>query len=128
MKIFFGFTSPADYAKELINIKNVDKSKGIVEEIEDRISDLENRIKEINEKEKKNVKETLQIIRKILDYNKNAQSFFHRASKVDKRKSEPKIEESIAERTKLRRQKLDTIATKKKKEKENINNDELFSY
>ena len=38
-------------------------------------------------KEKKNVKETLEIIRKILDYDKNAQNFFHRASKVDKRKS-----------------------------------------
>ena len=50
---FFGFSSPADYAKELINTKNADKNKGIVEEIEDRISDLEDRIKEINEKEKK---------------------------------------------------------------------------
>ena len=38
-------------------------------------------------KEKKNVKETLEIIRKILDYDKNAQNFFHHASKVDKRKS-----------------------------------------
>ena len=52
---------------------------------------------------KKNVKETLEIIRKILDYNKNAQKFFHCASKVDKRKSKPKTEESIAERIKLRR-------------------------
>ena len=38
----------------------------------------------MNEKEKKNVKET-EIIRKILDYNKNAQNIFHRASKVDKK-------------------------------------------
>ena len=56
MKIFFGFASPSDYAKELINVKNVDKSKGILEEIEDRISDLEARIKEINEKEKKTLR------------------------------------------------------------------------
>ena len=28
---FFGFSSPADYAKELISIKNADKNKGIVE-------------------------------------------------------------------------------------------------
>ena len=104
-------SSLTDYAKELINIKNADKNKGIVEEIENKILDLEDRIKEMNEKEKKNknVKETLEIIRKILDYNKNAQNFFHRASKVDKRKSKSKIEESIAERTKLRRQKLNTI-------------------
>ena len=108
---FFQSSSLTDYAKELINIKNADKNKGIVEEIENKILDLEDRIKEMNEKEKKNknVKETLEIIRKILDYNKNAQNFFHRASKVDKRKSKSKIEESIAERTKLRRQKLNTI-------------------
>ena len=43
---------------------------------------------------------------------------FHRASKVDKRTFKLKIEESIAERTKLRRQKLNIIAKKKK----NINN------
>ena len=28
---FFGFSSSADYAKELISIKNADKNKGIVE-------------------------------------------------------------------------------------------------
>ena len=77
-------TSPADYAKKLINIKNADENKGIVEEIKDRISDLEDKIEQMNEKEKKNVKET-EIIRKILDYNKNAQNIFHRASKVDKK-------------------------------------------
>ena len=114
---FFESLSPADYAKMLINTKNADENKEFVEEIENRILDLEDRIKEMNEKEKKNVKETLEIIRKTLDYNKNAQNFFHRASKVDKRKSKSKIEESIAERTKLRRQKLKVIA----KKKENIN-------
>ena len=45
------------------------------------------------------------MINKIIDYNNNAQNFFHRVSKVDKKKSEPKIEKSIAERTKLRREK-----------------------
>ena len=45
------------------------------------------------------------MINKIIDYNNNAQNIFHRASKVDKKKSEPKIEKSIAERTKLRREK-----------------------
>ena len=46
--------SPTDYAKELINIKNADKNKEIVEEIENKILDLEDRIKGMNEKEKKN--------------------------------------------------------------------------
>ena len=39
----------------------------------------------------KNADETLEIINKILDYNKEAQNFFNRASKVNKRKSKPKI-------------------------------------
>ena len=81
--------------------------------------------KKMREKEKKdkNVDETLKIIKKILDYNKDAYRFFQLASKVDKRKSKTKFEESIAETTKLRRQKLNIIA----KKKENINN-VLFSY
>ena len=73
---FFGFASPADYAKELINIKNVDKSKGIVEEIEDRISDLENRIKEINEKEKKTLRRHYRLLEKFLIIIKMLKVFF----------------------------------------------------
>ena len=84
---FFQSSSPADYAKMVINTKNADENKENVKEIENRILDLEDRTKEISEKGKKNVKGTLEIIRKILDYDKNAQNFFHRASKVDKRKS-----------------------------------------
>ena len=84
---FFESSSPANYAKMLINTKNADENKENVKEIENRILDLEDRTKEISEKGKKNVKGTLEIIRKILDYDKNAQNFFHRASKVDKRKS-----------------------------------------
>ena len=49
--------------------------------------------------------------------------FFHHASNVDKKKSKSKIEESIAERMKLRRQTLNIIATKKEK----INNT-IFNY
>ena len=45
----------------------------------------------MNDKEKKkNAKETLEIIDKIIDYNKDAQNFFHRASKVDKKKKKKK--------------------------------------
>ena len=84
---FFESSSPANYAKMLINTKNADENKENVKEIENRILDLEDRTKEISEKGKKNVKGTLEIIRKILDYDKNAQNIFHRASKVDKRKS-----------------------------------------
>ena len=75
---FFGFSSPADYAKELINTKNADKNKEYVEEIEDRISDSKDRIEQISDKEKKykNAKETLEIITKVIDYNKDAQHFF----------------------------------------------------
>ena len=66
-------------------------------------------------KKDENADETLKIIKKILDYNKNTQRFFHHASKVDKGKSKPKFEKSIAERTKVRRQKLDIIRKKKEK-------------
>ena len=71
----------------------------------------------MNEKEKKNknLDETLKIIKEILDYNENAQRFFPLASEVDKGKSEPTPEESIAERVKLRRQRSAEIAKKEKK-------------
>ena len=55
------------------------------------------------------------MIEEIVDYNKNAQRFFLVASEAHKGKSEPKSEESNAERTKLRR------------EEKNINN-KLFDY
>ena len=75
------------------------------------------------EKKEKNADETLKIIKKILDYNKDAQNYFHRASNVDKGKSEPKTEESIAERVKLKNNRICEI----KKEEKNINN-KLFNY
>ena len=65
-------------------------------------------------KKNKNAYETLEIIKKILDYNKNTPKYFQLASKFDKEKPKPKTEESIAERIKLRRQKLDIIAKNKK--------------
>ena len=98
-KDFFESSSPADYAKMLINT-SPNENKKVVAEIEDRISDLKD----------KNADEKLKKIKKILDYNKDAQKIFEFASKVDKGKSKPKSEESIAERMKLRRQKLDIIA------------------
>ena len=49
---FFWSSSPADYAEGLLNIKNSDKNKEIIGEIEDRISNLKDRIKEMRETEK----------------------------------------------------------------------------
>ena len=83
---FFESSSPDDYAKTLINTKNPDENKENVAEIKDRISDLKDRIKEMSETEKQNADETLNIIEKILDFNKDAQKNFQLASKVDKKK------------------------------------------
>ena len=116
--------SPVDYAKYLINLKNTKENKEFVTEAKKRISDLKYTIRNMSEKEKKNknADETLKI-KKILDYNKNAQRFFSLASEVDKGKSEPKFdkkisepktEESIAERTKLRRERIAEIKREEK--------------
>ena len=70
---FFESSSPANYVIKLFNT-SPDENKKIVAEIKDRLSDLKDRIKEMSEKEKN----------------------FHLVSKVDKEKSEPKSEESIA--------------------------------
>ena len=124
---FLELPSPVDFVKKLINTENLDKNKELVAEIKDRISDLKDRIKEMSETEKINADETLEIINKILDYNKNAQKNFHLVSKIDKGKSELKFQKSIAERVKSRRQRLDII----NKKKENINNEffkEYFDY
>ena len=124
---FLQLPSPVDFVKKLINTENLDKNKELVAEIKDRISDLKDGIKEMSETEKINADETLEIINKILDYNKNAQKNFHLVSKIDKGKSELKFQKSIAERVKSRRQRLDII----NKKKENINNEffkEYFDY
>ena len=117
---FFESSSPVDYAKMLINT-SPDENKKIVVETKYRISDLKDRIKKMSEKEKKNADETRDIIKKFLEYNINAPNYFQFASKVNKKIRTKK--ESIAERVKLRRQKLNIAA----KKKENINN-VLFNY
>ena len=74
---FFESSSPSesssDYAKKLI--VSSDKNKEFAEEIKDRISDLKERIKKWV-KQKKNAYETLGIIKRIIDYNKNATKYF----------------------------------------------------
>ena len=100
---FFESSSPADYAKMVINTKKRNENKEIVAEIEDRISDLKDRIKKWvkQKKNNKNADETLKIIKEILNYNERTRKMFPLASKVGKGKSEPKVEESIVKRTKL---------------------------
>ena len=118
---FFEFSSPADYAKKFINT-SPDKNKEFVEEIEDRISNLKDEIKKMSETEKNNKypDETSKIIKKILDYNKDAQKIFQHAPKVNKRKSEP--EGNVAERTILIKEMVAEI----EKEEKNIDY-ELFN-
>ena len=50
---FFESSSPADYAKMLINTKNPDENKENVTDVKDRISNLKDRIRKANETEKK---------------------------------------------------------------------------
>ena len=116
---FFESSSPADFVKNLVNVKDSNEKKEIVAKIKDRISDLKDRIKKMREKEKKSADETLGIVEKILDCNKEAQETFLIVSKVDKGK--PKLEESVAGRIKLRKERIAEIEGEEK----NINN-ELF--
>ena len=103
----------------LINTKDLDKNEEFYRRNEKQNIRFKRQNKKKSEwKRKKNVEETLKIMEKILDYNKNAQIFFHCASKIDKGKSEPEIEESIAERVKLKNNRIAEI----KKEEKNIIN------
>ena len=124
LKDFFESSLPANYTKIFINTKDPDKNKEFVAEIKDRISNLKDRVKNNEWNRKKNADETLEIIKEIFNYNKNAQKSFQLASKVDKGKSEPKLEKSIAERVKSKNEKIAEI----KKKEENINNLTFKSY
>ena len=50
---FFESSSPADYAKTLINTQNPDENKENVADVKDRISNLKDRIRKASETEKK---------------------------------------------------------------------------
>ena len=82
---FFESSSPANYAKMLINMKNADENKEFVEEIKGNIRfKKQNKRNEWSKKIDKNADETLEFIDyKILDYNKDAQKNFQHTSKVD---------------------------------------------
>ena len=47
------------------------------------------------EKKHKNADETLEIIKKILDLNKDAQKFFHCPSKVDKKNQNQRLKKVL---------------------------------
>ena len=49
---FLESSSPADYTKILINTKNADENKEFVEETENRIADINDKIEKMSEKEK----------------------------------------------------------------------------
>ena len=65
--------------------------------MENKISNLKNRIEQMNDKEKKykNAKETLGIINKIINYNNNANFFFHRGSKLDKKNHNQRLKKVL---------------------------------
>ena len=102
--------SPVDYVKYLINLKNTEEKKRICNWGKKQNISFKRQNKKNEQKRKKNksANETLKI-KEILDYNKNAQRFFPVLSEVDKEKSEPKTEESNAERTNLKRERIAEI-------------------
>ena len=70
----------------LINTSS-DESKEIVKEIKNRTTALKERIKKVSKTEKK-IKMLMRhqrLLKKILNYKKNAQIYFQLASKVDKK-------------------------------------------
>ena len=69
----------------------------LVEEIKDRISGLKERIKEMSKEEKKykNADETLNIIKKILDYNKDVQKKFQLTTKVHKKNHNQRLKKVL---------------------------------
>ena len=73
------------------------KTKKNVEEIGNRISDLKDWIKRMSEKEKKdkNAGETLKIIKKILDYNKEPQNFFIMHQKLIKENQNQRLKKVL---------------------------------
>ena len=81
---FFESSSPADYAKTLINTKNPHENKKFVAEIKNRISDLKDKIKKWVKQKKKNADETLKIIKKFLITIKMLKTFFRLYQKLIK--------------------------------------------
>ena len=105
----------------LINTKNLDKNKEIVKETKDRLSDLEERIKKMSKTEKK-IKMLMRhqrLLKKFFIVIKMFKKCLGLHQKLIKENQNQRLKK-VLQVLKLRRQKLDIIAKKKKKEK--INN------
>ena len=97
LKDFFALSSPADYAKKLINTRTLMQRNCSRDRRQNIKFKRQNKRNEWNRKKKnKNADETLKIIKACI-------KSFQLAWKIDKGKSESKPEESIAERTILRK-------------------------
>ena len=93
---FFQSSSPADYAKKLINTKNPNKNKKTVAKIKDRISNLKERIEKMSETEKKiSADETLKIIEEILDYNNKLQKIIWLHRKLIKENQNQNLKKTL---------------------------------
>ena len=97
---FFESSSPAN-AKMLINTNPDEKKNSRGNKRQNIKLKRQNKGNEQKRRKNKNAGETVRIIKKTLDCNKNASKYFQLASKVDKRKSKPKMEEIIADGVKL---------------------------
>ena len=91
---FFSHSSPADYAKILINTKNAGENKENIEVIGDRILALKDRIERMSEKEK-TVDETLEIIEKFLITIKKLRNFFIVHKKLIKENQNQRLKKAL---------------------------------
>ena len=69
------FLKPIDLAKKLYERKDAKESSGIVEEIKNKWSNLKDDTKKMSKKERENEKpnEILEIVKEIIDFNKDIQ-------------------------------------------------------
>ena len=72
---YFNFVEPSDLAKKLFEIKDKKKNNDFVEEIKNRWSKLKDKIDKMSgdEKENKSLDKMLEIVKDILNFNKQNQ-------------------------------------------------------
>ena len=72
---YFNFNQPSDLAKKLFKIKDKKKNDGFVEKIKNRWSKLKDSIEKTSRDEKENekIKKILEIVKDILNFNKQNQ-------------------------------------------------------
>ena len=74
-KYYFNFIQPSELAKKLFEIKDQEKNNDFVEEIKNRWSKLKDKIEEKSgdKKENKGLNKILEIVKDILNFNKENQ-------------------------------------------------------